>query len=99
MRSHREALALTWEAINFSNDSIRIHESKTRAGIRNIPLSARCKAELLRWRGMFGPEFSPFVFPKVRNPKQPLKDVRSRWEKTLEDAKLPKFVLYNLRHS
>jgi integrase len=99
MRSHREALALTWEAIDFANESIRVSESKTRAGIRNIPLSARGKAELLRWRDMFGPEFSPFVFPKVRTPTQPLNDVRRSWEKTLEDAKLPKFVLYNLRHS
>jgi len=99
MRSHREALALMWEAIDFANDSIRVRESKTRAGIRNIPLSAKCKAEFLRWRDMFGPEFSPFVFPKVRTPNQPLNDVRRSWEKTLEDAKLPKFVLYDLRHS
>jgi integrase len=27
MRSHREALALRWEAINFANDSIRVRES------------------------------------------------------------------------
>jgi integrase len=88
-----------WEAIDFENDSIRVRESKTRAGIRNIPLSARCKAELSRWRDMFGPEFSPFVFPKVRIPTQPLKDVRHSWEKTLKEAGIPRFVLYNLRHS
>jgi integrase len=99
MRSHREALALTWEAIDFTSDSIRVRESKTRAGIRNVPLSARCKIELLRWRDMFGPEFSPFVFPKVRTPAQPLKDVRRSWEKTLEGAKVQRFVLYNLRHT
>jgi integrase len=46
MRSHREALALMWDAFNFANDSIRVRESKTRAGIRNIPLTARCKNEL-----------------------------------------------------
>jgi len=28
MRSHREALALMWEAINFSNDSIRVRNRK-----------------------------------------------------------------------
>jgi integrase len=99
MRSHREALALPWKAIDLVNDSIQVRESKTRAGIRNIPLSTKCRAEVLRWRDMFGPEFSPFVFPKVRTPSQPLNDVRRSWEKTLEDAKLPKFVLYHLRHS
>jgi integrase len=99
MRSHREALALMWEAIDFANDLIRVRESKTRAGIRNIPLSVRCKTELLRWRDMFGPEFSPYVFPKVRTPAQPLRDIRKSWEKTLRDAGLPRFVLYHLRHS
>jgi integrase len=69
MRSHREALALMWEAIDFVNDSIRVRESKTRAGIRNVPLSARCKAELLRWREMVGPGFSPFVSP-ICEPQQ-----------------------------
>jgi integrase len=99
MRSHREALALMWEAVDFANNSIRVRESKTRAGIRNIPISGRCKIELLRWRDMFGPEFSPFVFPKVRTPNQPLKDVRQNSERTLTDARLPRFVLYNLRHT
>ena len=70
MRSHREALALMWEAINFANDSIRVRESKTRAGIRNVPLTVRCRTELLRWREMLGPEFSPFVFPKHASPSK-----------------------------
>ena len=46
MRSHREALALRWDAVDFINDLIWVRESKTRAGVRNVPLSARCKAEL-----------------------------------------------------
>jgi len=63
MRSHREALALRWDAIDFASDSIRVHESKTYAGIRNIPLSTRCKNELLRWRAMTGPDFAHLFFP------------------------------------
>jgi integrase len=99
MRSHKEALPLRWDAVDFTNDFIRIRESKTRAGIRNIPLSTRCKAELIRWREMVGPEFSPFVFPNLRKPSQPLRDVRHVWAKTLSDAGLTFFVIYNLRHS
>jgi len=75
MRSHREALSLRWDAVDFINDVIRVRESKTRAGIRNIPLSARCKAELLRWRELVDLE-SPFVFPNFRDPGQPAKDIR-----------------------
>jgi integrase len=99
MRSHREALALRWDAIEFDNDVIRVRESKTRAGIRNIPLSAKCKAELLRWREIVGLEFSPFVFPNFRTPGQPIRDIRKSWAKTLKAAKLEYFWLYHLRHS
>jgi len=99
MRSHREALALRWAAIDFVNDLIRVQESKTRAGIRNVPLSARCKAELLHWREMFGPEFSPFVFPNLRTPTQPMRDVRQSWAKVLRHAGLEYFWIYNLRHT
>jgi integrase len=99
MRSHKEALSLRWDEVDFANDSVRVRESKTRAGIRNIPLSTRCKNELIYWREIVGPEFSPFVFPNLRKPSQPMKDVRHAWTKTLSDAGLPFFVLYNLRHS
>jgi integrase len=99
MRSHREALALKWEAINFQGDSIRVRESKTRAGIRNIPLTARCKSELLDWREKLGPHFSQFVFPNMWAPTKPRNDIRHAWAKTLESAGIPYFWLYNLRHS
>jgi len=78
---------------------IRVRESKTRAGIRNIPLSARCKAELLHWRELLGSAFSPFVFPNFRNPGQPAKDIRKTWAKALKDAGLGYFSAYCLRHS
>ena len=99
MRSHREALALKWDAIDFVNDLIRVRESKTRAGVRNVPLSARCKTELLRWREMLGPAFSLFVFPNMRTPTTPMKDIRQTWAKTLKDAGIEHFWVYSLRHS
>jgi len=99
MRSHREALTLRWDAIDFANDLIRVRESKTRAGIRNIPLSARCKSELLRWREMAGPDVSPFVFPSFRTPSEPMKDVREAWARALKNAGLEYFWIYNLRHT
>jgi len=99
MRSHREALTLTWDAIDFVNDLIRVRESKTRAGIRNLPLSDRCKTELQRWREMFGPDFSLFVFPNLQNPTKPRNEIRYAWAKTLDEAKLEHFWIYNLRHT
>ena len=46
-----------------------------------------------------GPEFSSYVFPNMRTPDRPLKDVRRSWAKALRDAKLEYFVIYNLRHT
>ena len=63
----------------------------------NIPLSARCKTELLRWPEIGG--VSPFVFPNFRTPGQPIRDIRKGWAKTLKAAGLEYFWLYNLRHT
>jgi len=100
LRSGREALALKWEDIDFSDDSIRIMQSKTAAGIRNVPMSNRCKAELLRWRKLLGPAFSEFVFANPQHPESPLKDVRRAWPKALKAAGLPTvWWIYDLRHT
>jgi integrase len=99
MRSRREALSLLWRDVDFANDLICVRESKTRAVDRTIPISGRCKIELLRWRGLLGPEFSSYVFPNMRTPSKPLSDVRRSWEKALEDAGIEYFWIYDLRHT
>ncbi len=81
------------------SDIIRVLESKTAAGIRNVPLSAMCKSELLRWRSLVGPRFSPHVFPNMRNPERPLKQIRGSWAKALKLANVNHFWIYNLRHT
>jgi integrase len=99
LRSNREALVLKWADIDFESDTIRVQESKTAAGIRIVPVSGRCKAELLAWRNRVGPEFSPYVFPNMRDPKRSLKDIRRSWAKALKLAGIPYFWPYNLRHT
>jgi integrase len=99
MRSRREALSLLWSDVDFAHDLIRVRESKTPAGERTIPISDGCKTELLRWRGLLGPEFSALVFPSMRDPSKPLKDLRRSWAKALKDAGLQYFWLYDLRSS
>jgi integrase len=98
-RSRKEALSLLWSNVDFGNDLIRVPESKSRAGERTIPISDRCKSELLRWRTLLGPEFSPYVFPSMRNPSKPLKDLRRSWARALKDAGVPYFWIYDLRHT
>jgi len=99
MRSRREALSLLWSDVDLGHDLIRVRESKTRAGERSIPISGRCRAELLRWRNLLGPDFSAYVFPNMRDPSKPLKDLRRSWAKALKDAGLQYFWLYDLRHT
>jgi len=99
LRSNREALVLKWDDIDFSTDTIRVRASKTAAGLRNIPISGRCKVELLAWRQHLGPEFSPYVFPNMRNPERHLTQIRKSWANALKLAGIPYFWLYNLRHT
>lgn len=99
MRSRREALSLLWNAVDFVNDVIHVRESKTIAGERTIPISARCKTELLRWRTLIDPEFSPYVFPNSQDPSKPMKDLRRSWANALKDAGLEYFGIYDLRHT
>jgi integrase len=62
LRPNREALMLKWDDVDFLGQFIRVESSKTQAGVRNVPLSARCKTELQNWRNMAGSEVSAFVF-------------------------------------
>jgi len=99
MRSSREALSLPWSDVDLVNDLIHVRESKTKAGERTIPISDRCKIELLRWRSLLGPEFSSYVFPNMRKPSTPLKDIRRSWAKAVKEAGLQYFWIYDLRHT
>jgi integrase len=99
MRSNREALALQWCDVDFVSAAIHVRESKTAAGERTIPLSSRCKAELLHWQTRLGPEFSPYVFPNPCDRSKPLKDIRRSWARALKDAGLDYFWIYDLRHT
>ncbi|MGB8495993.1 MAG: site-specific integrase [Candidatus Acidiferrum sp.] len=99
LRSGREALALKWKDVDFADEAILIRQFKTLAGIRSVPMSNRCKAELLRWRERLGPEFSEYVFANPQQPKTHLRDVRRAWPKALEAAGLEYFWVYDLRHT
>jgi integrase len=99
LRSGKEALSLKWENVDFSNDTIRIRNSKTLAGIRSVPMSNRCKMELQKWRNRLGPEFSQYVFANPQQPQTHLRSARSSWPSTLKAVGMPYFWLYDLRHT
>lgn len=94
-----EMLGLRWEEIDLLQNLLRVVKSKSRAGIRSVPLSELCKTELLRWRKLVGPEYSDFVFPNFSNRRHPLQGGRKAWASTLKKAGIPFFPIYNLRHT
>jgi integrase len=99
LRSGREALALKWSDVDLENEVVRIKHSKSLAGIRCVPMSKRCKTELLTWRTRLGPEFSDYVFANPHKPTTHLQNVRTGWPKVLKAAALEPFWLYDLRHT
>ena len=92
-----EALPLKWEEVDFADAVIHVRESKTLAGRRIVPLSGFCKAQLLEWRRLTGPDFSPYVFPNPANTAVYLKAVRKSWRTALKQARIDVFPIYNLR--
>ena len=82
-----EMLKLQWKDIDFLNDVLQVGRSKSNAGIRAVPISGQCKAELLRWRNLIGPEFSEWVFPNFENRRHPLqRGGRKAWANALKKA-------------
>ena len=67
-----EMLGLRWDDIDLLNGNLQVVKSKTAAGVRIVPLSATCKAELLCWRNLIGPERSEHVFPSISNKRHKL---------------------------
>lgn len=97
LRVNKEALSLKWEDIDFQNSQLLVRDSKTIAGRRAMPLSELCKAELLRWKELAGPEYSPYVFPNLDRPGHHILCIRKTWSTTLRMASLPHFPIYYLR--
>jgi integrase len=97
LRVGKEALPLKWENVDLKNDVVRVHDSKTLAGRREVPLSAFCKEELLRWKKLTGPDFSPYIFFNPSRPGTYLRAVRKVWASALKNAKINYFRIYDLR--
>jgi integrase len=94
-----EMKGLRWEDIDFLNGALHVEKSKSRAGIRSVPLTGFCKSELLKWRNLVGPEYSEWVFPSLLNRRHPLQGGRKAWASALKKAGIPFFPVYNLRHT
>jgi integrase len=97
LRVVREGLSLKWDDMDLINGALLVRQSKTRAGIRAMPLSKLCRDVLAEWKRLTGPEFSPYLFANPNNPQAHLKSVRKTWKRALKNAGIEFFPIYNLR--
>ena len=99
LRVKKEALPLKWSDISLDSAPacIRICDSKSAAGIRPVWLTNHCRDALVNWRRLFGPEFSPFVFPSPRNPTVHFVDYKTAWRTAAKKAGLADRRIYDLR--
>lgn len=95
-----EMQAVRWKDVDIAAGTVQVRKSKTQSGIRVVPLSKRCKAEIEMWSALVGPEFSDWVFPHFQNRRHPLlRAGRKAWTNALKKASIPYFPIYNLRHT
>jgi integrase len=99
LRVKKEALPLKWSDVLLDSEPacIRVVDSKSAAGARPVWLTNHCRDALTRWRELFGPEFSPFVFPSPRNPAVHFVDYKTAWRTAAKKAGLADRRCYDLR--
>jgi integrase len=95
LRVGKEALPLRWDDVNLVSGVLFVRQSKTRAGVRAMPLSLLCATALREWQRLTN--FSPYVFTNPNNPQTHLKSVRKTWRSALKKAQVGFFPIYNLR--
>jgi integrase len=96
LRVGKEALPLRWADLDFENGLVNVRQSKTQGGIRSLPLTARLKAELIRWKRLAGKQ-SDFVFAYPLDQSKHLQKVPKSWARALKDAKVERRRIYDLR--
>lgn len=99
LRVRKEALHLKWADVCLDTPPAYIHvrDSKSVAGLRTVWLTRYCCNELLRWRAMTGPEYSPYLFPSPQIPGRHITDYKGTWRRAAKKAGVPDRVPYDLR--
>jgi integrase len=91
-----EIMSLSWKDVDFSRNSITLHETKN--GERRMLPLAGLALKLVKETNRIRRIDSDLVFPAIKNPKEPYK-IRRAWNVTIKQAKLADFRFHDLRHS
>jgi integrase len=98
MRVGIEALKLKWVDVDFEESIITVAQSKTAAGLRTLPMTPLVKSALLEWRVATN-GISEYVFFNPQRPSVHIRSVKTAWHNALKMAGLPRFPIYQCRHT
>jgi integrase len=98
MRVGIEALRLKWSDIDFEESIITVVQSKTAAGLRALPMTAFVRSELQKWL-VVTKGISEYVFFNPQRPCTHIRSVKTAWHNALKLAGIPRFPIYQCRHT
>ena len=96
LRVGKEALPIQWTDLDLENGVVCVRQSKTKAGIRYLPMTTRLREELVRWTRLVG-KHSDFVFAYPLDQSKHLLQVPKTWARALREAKVEPRRIYDLR--
>lgn len=88
---------LTIKEVDLEHKVINLKDSKT--GARDVKLSDLAALEIAKAINRARRLGSPYVFPGIKDPKKPIKDIRKAFMWILENAGLDHRRIHDLRHS
>ena len=88
---------LTIKEVDLEKKVIHLKDSKT--GARDVKLSDLATLEIAKAINRARRLSSPYVFPGIKDPKKPIKDIRKAFMWVLENAGLDHRRIHDLRHS
>ena len=98
MRVGIEALRLKWSDIDFDESIITVAQSKTAAGLRALPMTGFVASELEKWHASTS-GISEYVFFNPQRPSTHIHSVKTAWQTALKLAGIPRFPIYQCRHT
>ena len=91
-----EAIRLRWEDLDFAQQAIKVQRSKTRAGMRCVPMHSSVRDALQQ---PLRPAGCEWVFPSPKNPGDHIRDFGKAFEKAVKLSGIPYISPYCLRHT
>src|SRR5215469_10899733 len=99
LRPYKELMPITKSQVDLENAVVHIQDSKTPSGVGDMPMTDRaCQAFKSQVEETPGSEY---LFPRLspRGKKPYIGSLKKVWGTTLRKAGVPRFTLYELRHT